>query len=99
MKDVTFLLPAYNEEKSIGILLDKIQKLYPTSEILVVDNNSNDRTSEIAKEAGANVIFEGKQGKGHAIKKGFENVDSKFVVMLDADDTYDPDAKKTIDGG
>ena len=47
MNDVTFLLPAYNEEKSIGILLDKIKKLYPASEILVVDNNSTDKTFEI----------------------------------------------------
>ena len=50
MKDVTFLLPAYNEEKSIGLLLNKIRKLYPDSRILVVDNNSNDKTSEIAKK-------------------------------------------------
>jgi len=97
MKNVTFLLPAYNEEKSIGLLLDNIKRLYPNSRILVVDNNSTDKTSEIAKTKGADVIHEKKQGKGCAIKKGFENVDSKFVVMLDADNTYDPgDAKKLI---
>jgi len=97
MKDTTFLIPAYNEEKSIGILLDNIKKLYPTSRILVVDNNSSDRTPEIAKKAGADLIHEKKQGKACAVKKGFENVNSDFVVMLDGDNTYDPgDAKKLL---
>lgn len=97
MKDVTFLLPAYNEEKSIGVLLEDLKELYPDSRILVVDNNSTDATSQISKDAGADVIYEKKQGKAHAIKKGFENIDSKFVVMMDSDNTYDPaDAKKLV---
>lgn len=98
MKDVTFLLPAYNEEKSIGDLLEDLKRFYPQSRILVVDNNSTDATSEIAKKAGADVIFEEKQGKAHAVKAGFQNIDSEFVIMMDADNTYDPaDAKKLID--
>lgn len=91
MKDVTFLLPAYNEEKSIAVLLDNINRLYPNSKILVVDNNSTDLTPRIAEERGAEVIYEKKQGKGHAVRKGFRNFDTEYLVMLDADNTYSPE--------
>jgi glycosyltransferase involved in cell wall biosynthesis len=87
--EVTFMLPAYNEEISIGNLINKFGK-YDQSKILVVDNNSHDRTVPIAIKAGADVVHERKQGKGHAVKKGFKTIDSKYIVMLDADDTYDP---------
>lgn len=90
MKDVTFLLPAYNEEKSIGMLINEINKLYSSSDIIVIDNNSDDKTAEIAKSLGAEVIFEKTQGKAHAIFKGFMHSDSKYLIMLDADNTYNP---------
>lgn len=97
MKDTTFLIPAYNEEKSIGHLLNDIKLTYPKSEIIVIDNNSNDNTAKISKNIGAKLIREKKQGKGYAIKKGFENVETKFAVMLDADNTYYPkDAWKLL---
>jgi glycosyltransferase involved in cell wall biosynthesis len=96
MKHVTFLLPAYNEERSIGAMLEQVSE-YPESKVIVVDNNSDDKTAEIAKKRGAIVLQEYKQGKAHAIKKGFEHIKSNFVVMLDADNTYDPqDAKKLL---
>lgn len=96
MKHVTFLLPAYNEEESIGTLLRDVRKCRK-SRVLVIDNNSNDRTAEIAKKSGANVLRELKQGKGFAVKTGFENIKSEFAVMLDADNTYDPkDAQKLL---
>jgi glycosyltransferase involved in cell wall biosynthesis len=96
MKHVTFLLPAYNEEESIGTLLRNVRKCRE-SRVLVIDNNSNDRTAEIAKKSGANVLKEHKQGKGFAVKTGFENIKSEFAVMLDADNTYDPkDAQKLL---
>jgi glycosyltransferase involved in cell wall biosynthesis len=96
MKHVTFLLPAYNEEQSIGAMLDKFSK-YPKSKVIVVDNNSDDKTAEIAKKRGATVLQEHKQGKGHAVKRGFEHINSNFVVMIDADNTYDPeDANKLL---
>lgn len=96
MKHVTFLLPAYNEEQSIGPLLKDISK-YPKSKVIVVDNNSKDKTADIAKKSGANVLRERKQGKAHAIKRGFVNIKSDFIVMLDADNTYDPqDAHKLV---
>ena len=90
MKDVTFVLPAYNEEKSIENVLEGINLTYPESKIIVVDNNSTDNTALIAKNAGALLINEKKQGKGHAVKKGFKNVKSKFAIMIDADNTYYP---------
>jgi glycosyltransferase involved in cell wall biosynthesis len=90
MKDVTFLLPAYNEEKSIGILLKNINRLYPHSQVLVIDNNCDDKTPQIAREFDARVYPEKKQGKGYAIKKGFTKIETEYTVMMDADNTYDP---------
>lgn len=96
MRHVTFLLPAYNEEQSIGPLVKNIRR-YPKSKVVVVDNNSKDKTAYVAKKSGASVLRERKQGKAHAIKRGFENIKSDFVVMLDADNTYDPeDAQKLL---
>jgi glycosyltransferase involved in cell wall biosynthesis len=97
MIETTFLIPAFNEEKSIGKLIEDIKKLYPKSKIVVIDNNSTDNTAKIAFKKKADVIFEKRQGKAHAIQKGFKNLDSKFLVMMDADNTYDPkDAKKLL---
>lgn len=90
MIDVDFILPAYNEEQSIGALLDSIYELYPQAKVIVIDNNSKDNTAKIAEKKGAEVIFEKKQGKAHAMQKGFKHSNSKYLVMLDADNTYDP---------
>ena len=87
---VTFILPAFNEEKSLPLLLDSINTFCPDYEIIVVDNNSTDQTSKIAKKYGIKLLYEYKKGKANAIKKGFRNVDANYVVMLDADNTYDP---------
>lgn len=96
MKHVTFLIPAYNEEQSIGSLLEEIYN-YKRPQVLVVDNNSQDGTADIVKKSGARLISEKEQGKGHAIRKGFENIQSDFVIMLDADNTYDPqEAQKLL---
>ncbi|MGP8189776.1 MAG: glycosyltransferase family 2 protein [Methanobacterium sp.] len=98
MDDLSFIIPAYNEEESIGPLLKNLKTKYPNSKISVIDNNSNDKTAEIALKIGAEVIFEKKQGKAHAMSTGFKHSDSKYVVMLDADNTYDPiDAKKLVE--
>lgn len=72
--------------------------LYPDADILVVDNNSSDRTSEIATSRGVRVIFEGKQGKANAMMTGFRNMETEYAVMMDADLTYDPkDSRVLID--
>jgi dolichol-phosphate mannosyltransferase len=97
MKKITLMIPCYNEEKGIGKVIDqiprnKLKKAGFKIEILVIDNNSKDKTSEVARKKGAKVIVELKQGKGNAIKTGFRSVskDTDYVVMLDGDDTYKP---------
>jgi dolichol-phosphate hexosyltransferase len=95
MKKITVLIPCYNEEKGIvkviqGIPLEKLRNLGFETEIVVIDNNSTDKTSEVAKQNGATVLFEPKKGKGNAMKTGFLSItaDTDYVVMLDGDDTY-----------
>lgn len=95
MKHISIIIPCHNEEKGIGkviagIPVKELTDRGYTYEVLVIDNNSTDATAEIAREAGATVLFEGKKGKGNAVLAGFSalstNVD--FVVMVDGDDTY-----------
>lgn len=95
MKKITIVIPALNEEKGIGKVIksvpfEKLAQLGFQTEILVVDNNSTDETSRVAKEAGAMVYLEKRRGKGAALQTGFANVscDSDYVIMLDGDDTY-----------
>lgn len=96
MKNVTFVIPAYNEEKNIGTLLNEIQELYPNSPIIVINNNSTDNTCEIAEKFGVLILSERKQGKGNAIKTGFKAVKTEYAVMLDADNTYSPNEAKQL---
>ncbi|MGA2677548.1 MAG: glycosyltransferase family 2 protein [Methanobacterium sp.] len=98
MSDLSFIIPAYNEEESIGLLVNNIITKYPNSKISVIDNNSSDKTAEIASKLGVEVIFEKKQGKACAMRTGFNLANSKYVVMLDADNTYDPnDAERLVE--
>lgn len=92
---ITILIPCHNEEKGIakvisGIPYNKLKKQGYSVEVVVIDNNSSDKTNDLAKSAGASVIFENKKGKGNAIKTGFLNLtrDTKYVVMMDGDNTY-----------
>jgi len=92
---VSVVIPAYNEGPGIGATLDciptdRLEAAGYTLEKLVIDNNSNDDTSEVARRHGARVVFEPKQGKGNAMRAGFYNIsdDTDYVVMLDGDDTY-----------
>jgi len=95
LKKITVVIPCYNEEKGIGKVIKdipkkKLKKLGYKTEVLVIDNNSSDKTANIARNNGTRVITEEKQGKGNAIRAGFRNVskDTDFVVMLDGDNTY-----------
>jgi prepilin-type processing-associated H-X9-DG protein len=84
------VVAALNEELGIGLTLIELLDNVPTSHVLVVDGHSVDRTVEIAKNLGANIVFQDGHGKGNAIAKALENIDSgvKHVVLTDADYTY-----------
>lgn len=90
--NLTILIPCFNEEKTIEICIKKAQKFITDNnieaEILIVDNNCTDKTAEISTKLGARVIKENKQGYGNALKKGIENANGKYIIMGDADDSY-----------
>ena len=87
---IAVLLPCYNEEAAIGATVRGFREALPTAAIYVYDNNSRDRTREIAAEAGAVVRTERQQGKGHVVRRMFADVDADVYVMADGDLTYDP---------
>ena len=87
---IAVLLPCYNEEAGIGETIAGFRDALPTATIYVYDNNSRDRTREIAAEAGAVVRAERQQGKGHVVRRMFADVDADVYVMADGDLTYDP---------
>ena len=85
---IVVLLPCYNEEQTIGKVVRDFRQALPDAEVYVYDNNSTDRTAEIAREAGAVVRHEPVQGKGNVIRRMFREVDADCYVMADGDDTY-----------
>jgi glycosyltransferase involved in cell wall biosynthesis len=90
--NIAVLLPCYNEEAAIGATVAGFRKAFPSAAIYVYDNNSRDRTREVAAEAGALVRTERQQGKGHVVRRMFADVDADIYVIADGDLTYDPAA-------
>ena len=88
MEKIAVLIPCYNEEKTIKKVVRDWKKELPEATIYVYNNNSTDRTAEIAKEAGAVVRDEYQQGKGKVIRRMFREIDAQCYVMIDGDDTY-----------
>jgi len=88
MDRIALLIPCYNEEKTIGKVIADAKKYIPEAAIYVYDNNSTDRTGEIAKAAGAIVRQEHQQGKGNVIRRMFREIDAACYIMTDGDDTY-----------
>ena len=88
MEKIAVLIHCYNEEKTIKKLVRDWKKELPEATIYVYNNNSTDRTAEIAKEAGAVVRDEYQQGKGNVIRRMFREIDAQCYVMIDGDDTY-----------
>jgi glycosyltransferase involved in cell wall biosynthesis len=86
---IAVLVPCYNEEAAVATVVTDFRKALPSAEIYVYDNNSKDRTAEAAREAGAEVRGERRQGKGHVVRRMFADVDADIYVLVDGDATYD----------
>lgn len=93
MKDLSVVIPCLNEEKTIGVCVQKCIKSFNLlnidGEVLVVNNGSTDRTEEIASQNGAKVLYLEEKGYGNALRYGFKHCSGKYILMGDADDTYD----------
>lgn len=91
--EISIVLPCLNEEEAIGQCIDTLQQIIAarrlSAEIVVVDNASTDRSAEIARQHGARVVFQPIRGYGNAYLKGFAEARGRFIVMADADNTYD----------
>ena len=88
MDKIAVLIPCYNEEKTIDKVVRDFQAALPGAVIYVYNNNSSDRTAQIAEKAGAIVRNEYMQGKGNVIRRMFREVDAECYIMTDGDDTY-----------
>lgn len=86
------LLPCYNEAATIGATVAGFLKALPGAIVYVYDNNSRDKTRELAAKAGATVRTERQQGKGHVVRRMFADIDADVYVIADGDLTYDPEA-------
>lgn len=88
MDKIALLIPCYNEEQTIGKVVRDAKKYIPEAVVYVYDNNSTDKTIEIAEAEGAIVRSEYQQGKGNVIRRMFREIDAECYLMIDGDDTY-----------
>lgn len=84
-RKISVIIPAFNEESNIDVVIKKAQKYELVNEVIVVDNLSTDNTSEVSLKAGAKVVKCNMQGKGYAMEKGIETAKNDIIVFLDAD--------------
>ena len=91
MSKIAVLIPCYNEELTVEKVVADFKKELPEADIYVYDNNSKDRTAELARKAGAIVVPEYRQGKGNVVRSMFRDIDADIYVMIDGDDTYPAD--------
>lgn len=95
---IAVLVPCYNEEAAVATVVADFREALPAAEIYVYDNNSRDNTAAVAREAGAIVRGERRQGKGHVVRRMFADVEADIYVLVDGDATYDaPSAPRMID--
>ncbi|MCI8800089.1 MAG: glycosyltransferase [Lachnospiraceae bacterium] len=88
MDKIAVLIPCYNEEQTIEKVVRDVREALPEAVIYVYDNNSTDRTAELAKAAGACICREYRQGKGSVIRRMFREIEAECYLMIDGDDTY-----------
>jgi len=85
---VSVVIPAYNEKETIVGVIEDFRSHDAVDEVLVIDNNSNDETPDIAAKAGARVVFEKAQGYGCAMKRGLEEAEGDIIVLTEADGSF-----------
>ena len=86
------LIPCYNEAKTIEKVVGNFKEVLPHADVYVYDNNSTDGSDELARNAGAIVCYEYKQGKGNVVQSMFRDIDADCYILVDADDTYPAEA-------
>ncbi|WP_125140092.1 glycosyltransferase family 2 protein [Clostridium transplantifaecale] len=96
MSRIAVLIPCYNESLTIGKVVTDYKRILPNADIYVYDNNSTDGTDEIARNAGAIVKYERRQGKGNVIRSMFRQIDADCYLMLDGDDTYPAESAREM---
>ena len=96
MEKIAVLIPCYNEEITIGKVINDFKRELPTAEIYVYNNNSQDNSYQIAKETGVIVKNEYRQGKGNVIKSMFEQIEADIYLIVDGDDTYPANRAKEL---
>lgn len=93
---IAVLIPCYNEEVTIHKVVSDFRRELPEADIYVYDNNSSDDTSKLAKDAGAIVRFEPRQGKGNVVRQMFRDIDADCYLMVDGDDTYPAESAREL---
>lgn len=93
---IAVLIPCYNEAVTIGKVVDDFKRVLPEADIYVYDNNSSDDTAKIAREHGAVVKREPRQGKGNVVRQMFRDIDADYYIMVDGDDTYPAEAAPAL---
>jgi glycosyltransferase involved in cell wall biosynthesis len=93
---IAVLIPCYNEELTIGKVIRDFQTQLPESTIYVFDNCCSDRTAEVARELGACVVTEARQGKGYVVESMLATVDSDLYILVDGDDTYPAECVRAL---
>ena len=93
---VAVLIPCYNEELTVGEVIDDFRRVLPGASIYVYDNNSSDRTAQVAREHGAQVRFEPRQGKGVTVRQMFRDIEADCYLLVDGDSTYPADAAPAL---
>lgn len=87
---IVVMLPCYNEEATLAATISQMRQALPGARVVVFDNNSKDRSAEIARESGVEVRSVRLQGKGNVVRRMFSDLEADIYVMVDADTTYDP---------
>lgn len=94
--EIAVIIPCYNEALTVGKVIDDFHRELPEAAVYVYDNNSTDGTAKIARDHGAIVRFEPRQGKGNVCRQMFRDIDAACYLMVDGDDTYPAEAAKAL---